>query len=311
MPMLIDMPGMPFAAPHAFVPGVEPPEPLPERALWFVFQENRLLVGAATPQLPAQAALAGPVLRSLYLGRLAGANSAGGSAAGGNAAGARAADASAGDVHAFAAECAAAAEAPEGWRWSELRPLYGQLDDALFALAGRALQLIDWDRTHQFCGRCASPTRAATRERARRCPQCGLSAYPRLAPAVMALIRRLPDAVLLARSPRFAPGVYSALAGFAEPGETLEQCLHREVFEEVGLRVRNLRYVASQPWPFPHSLMVAFICDYESGQIQPDPHEIEAADWFRISALPQLPMRISIARRLIDAGVAEMAAAMR
>ena len=103
--------------------------------------------------------------------------------------------------------------------------------------------------------------------------------------------------------------MYSALAGFAEPGETLEQCLHREVLEEVGIRVKNLRYFASQPWPFPHSLMIAFIADYDSGEISPDPLEIEAAQWFKIRDLPKLPMPISIARRLIDAAIAEMAAA--
>jgi NAD+ diphosphatase len=145
-----------------------------------------------------------------------------------------------------------------------------------------------------------------TAERSRECPACGLGAYPRVAPAIMALIRRGPDEVLLARSPRFPPGMYSALAGFVEPGETLEQCLEREVLEEVGVQVENVRYFASQPWPFPHSLMIAFVADWKSGEISVDPLEIEAAQWFKICSLPPLPNPISISRRLIDAVVAEM-----
>jgi NAD+ diphosphatase len=277
---------MPFASPPGYESGVVPPSPTPDHALWFLVREARLLVKADEPGLPENPQILGEPLRTQYLGRLAG-------------------------RHVYAGEFAPDVAAPPGWRWSDLRSLFGRMDDALYALAGRAVQIVDWDRSHVFCGRCGSPTQVRSNERSRECPRCGLLAYPRLAPAVMALVRRLPDEVLLARSPRFATGIYSALAGFTEPGETLEQCLHREVLEEVGLRVTNLRYFASQPWPFPHSLMIAFICDYDTGEINPDRDEIEDANWFKISGLPQLPMRISIARRLIDAAVAEMAAAMR
>jgi NAD+ diphosphatase len=121
----------------------------------------------------------------------------------------------------------------------------------------------------------------------------------------MALIRR-GGSILLARSPRFPEGMYSALAGFVEPGETLEQCLAREVLEEVGILIKNVRYFASQPWPFPHSLMIAFIADHDSGEINVDGVEIVAAEWFEISCLPRLPAKISIARNLIDAAVEEM-----
>ena len=124
----------------------------------------------------------------------------------------------------------------------------------------------------------------------------------------MCLVRRGKSELLLARSPRFAAGMYSALAGFVEPGETLEQCVDREVQEEVGLRVQNLRYFASQPWPFPHSLMIAFFAEHAGGEIVIDQKEIEDARWFDISGLPQLPAKISIARRLIDAALEEMAA---
>jgi NAD+ diphosphatase len=121
----------------------------------------------------------------------------------------------------------------------------------------------------------------------------------------MALVKRGRE-LLLGRSPHFPAGMYSALAGFVEPGETLEQCVTRELAEEVGVRVKNLQYFASQPWPFPHSLMIAFVCDWESGAIRPQEGEIEAADWFDVLQLPKLPSRISIARRLIDAVSADI-----
>jgi NAD+ diphosphatase len=205
----------------------------------------------------------------------------------------------------WAAELPAQAEAPPGMSWEGLRTLFSVLDDAHFALAGRALQLVDWDRTHQFCGRCGARTEAHPTERVRVCPGCKLSAYPRVAPAVMALVRRGRE-LLLARGPHFPPGMYSALAGFVEPGESLEQCLAREVLEEVGVRISNIRYFASQPWPFPHSLMIAFVCDWAGGEIRPQAGEIEEAKWFEVLQLPRLPSKISIARRLIDAVVAQI-----
>jgi NAD+ diphosphatase len=280
---------VPFQWPAGYTPAVQPPAEAPERALWFVFRGAELLVTAppsvALPHCAAPNSLGMMPRRIQYLGVL-------------------------GEAHCFTAELAADAAAPEGWVWQGLRGLFGALDDAQFALAGRALQIVDWDRTHQYCGACGGATVPRTSERSRECPVCGLVAYPRLAPAVMALVRRGRQ-LLLARSPRFAKGVYSALAGFVEPGETLEQCLEREVHEEVGIRVREVRYFASQPWPFPHSLMIAFFADYESGEIRIDGAEIEDAQWFGIENLenlPRLPARISIARRLIDAAIGEMRA---
>jgi len=205
----------------------------------------------------------------------------------------------------WAAELPKEAPAPAGMSWEGLRTLFTVLDDAQFALAGRAVQLVDWDRTHQFCGRCGTPTEAKRDERVRVCPACKLSAYPRVAPAIMALVRREKE-ILLGRSPHFPPGMYSALAGFAEPGESLEQCLAREVAEEVGVRVNNIRYFASQSWPFPHSLMIAFVCEWVSGEVRPQEAEIEEAKWFKVLQLPKLPSKISIARRLIDAVCQEL-----
>lgn len=181
-----------------------------------------------------------------------------------------------------------------------LRAIFQLAGAETFALAGRATQLLDWQNHHRFCGKCGTPTTMKSNEPAMQCPNCGLLAYPRISPAVMVLVRD-GDRLLLARSPHFKPGVFSALAGFVEPGETLEQCAIREVREEVGIEIANLRYFHSQPWPFPNSLMVAFFADYAGGTITPDPNEIEAADWFARDALPLLPEPISISRRLIDA----------
>jgi len=167
-------------------------------------------------------------------------------------------------------------------------------------LAGRATQLLDWQKNHRYCGKCGAPTAIKAGQFAMLCPACGLIAYPRISPAVMVLISR-GDELLLARSPRFRPGVYSALAGFVEAGETLEQCASREVLEEVGITITNLRYFRSQSWPFPNSLMAAFFADYAGGIINPDPSEIEDANWFSRSALPALPEPVSLARQLIDA----------
>jgi NAD+ diphosphatase len=185
----------------------------------------------------------------------------------------------------------------------ELRPvrsLFASAGPEVFALAGRGTQLIDWQKNHRFCGHCSTRTVMKKTEMALECPSCRLVAYPRISPAVMVLIER-GDELMLARSPHFRPGVFSALAGFVEPGETLEQCAVREVREEVGLEIANIRYYTSQSWPFPNSLMIAFFADYAGGEITPDPSEIEAADWFSREALPPLPDHVSIARQLIDA----------
>jgi NAD+ diphosphatase len=185
-----------------------------------------------------------------------------------------------------------------------LRHVFGLLGMEAFSLAGRAVQLLDWQRHHRYCGACATPTEKLVDEFARHCPACGLDVYPRLSPAVMVLVKR-GDQLLLARGPRFTPGMYSALAGFVEPGETLEQCAAREVREEVGIDIANLRYFGSQPWPFPNSLMVAFFADYAGGELRPDGDEIESAAWFPVTGLPLLPGPISIARWLIDAVLRE------
>jgi NAD+ diphosphatase len=186
-----------------------------------------------------------------------------------------------------------------------LRQLHGRIDDGTFAVAGRAVQIVHWAQTHRFCGRCAIPTVREPKERALRCPSCGLTAYPRLSPAIIVLVRRGAEA-LLARSGRFPIPFFSTLAGFVEVGETLEETLVREVREEVGVDVVRPRYFGSQAWPFPHSLMLGFTAEYAGGEIRVDGEEIVEARWFTADALPLVPPPLSIARKLIDAWVAEV-----
>jgi len=191
--------------------------------------------------------------------------------------------------------------APEGYSYQSLRALFGRDDDHLLGLAGRAGQIVEWARSHRYCGACATPTEIVEGERCARCPHCGMSAYPRISPAMMVLIRK-GDAVLLAMHSASPYQRYTALAGFLEAGESIEEAVHREVYEEVGLRVHNLRYFNSQSWPFPHSLMIAYTADYLSGEIRVDPAEIAEARWFGPhDAWPDTPLSVSIASELINA----------
>ena len=265
-----------------FVAATAPREPASPRAWCFGFVENDLLLpeSDAAALLPLAAVdWSVDAIARHYLGRLAD------------------------------ADCWAIAlpHAPTGWRRTPLRAAMMALEGPLGALAGRAAQVLEWDRSHRFCGVCATPTSIKPGERARVCPSCGHIAYPRLSPAAMALVWR-PGELLLARSPHFAPGRYSALAGFVEAGESLEECIHREVAEEVGVTVEDVRYFGSQSWPFPHSLMVAYTVRWREGAIVPQPDEIEDARWFPLDALPDLPPRFSIAGHLIGDTVARMRA---
>jgi NAD+ diphosphatase len=194
---------------------------------------------------------------------------------------------------------------PAGWRAVGLRAALMQLAEPLAGVAGRAAQILEWDRAHRHCGVCGAPTVLRASERARSCARCGHVAYPRISPAMMVLVWRDTE-LLLARSPSYTPGRYSALAGFVEAGESLEECVAREVHEEVGVQVSDLRYYGSQSWPFPHSLMVAFTAQWAGGEIVPQPEEIEHAAWFSIDALPDIPPRLSIAGHLIRDTVAAM-----
>jgi len=262
-----------------FIPSLVPP---PERiglAWWFIFQENKLLVcqkpeSLTLPSLMDLDELGLIVIRQHYLGQLD-------------------------NHHCYTGEVAEGTNPPTGMSFEGLRQVYGRLDEALFWIAARAVQIIDWDRTHRFCGRCGIELKMKTTERAKECPQCGLLHFPRLAPAIIVLVER-GNELLLARSRHFLPGMYSVLAGFVEPGESLEEAVVREVKEEVGMDVKDIKYFGSQPWPFPHSLMIGFTATYAGGQISLDDSEIEEAGWFTADNLPRIPSKISIARKLID-----------
>lgn len=186
--------------------------------------------------------------------------------------------------------------------WSSLYELLSVLPEDFFNLAGKAMQRHLFLRTHQFCGQCGHSMDVVDWELAVQCPSCGFRAYPRISPSIIVGIRR-DNQILLAchkRQRATTDPIYTVIAGFVEGGETLEQCVEREVAEEVGLKVTNVRYIASQPWPFPHSMMVAYLADYAGGELRLQRSELTAADWYDIDQLPRMPAHGTIARRLIE-----------
>ena len=265
-----------------FIPALVPPADRSTAAGWFLFHGTQLLVrsGAAggalcVPQLtdPVEFGLTPDATQ--YLGTLAG-------------------------VPCFLGAFAhLPVSLPPEYRFVNLRELFSVLPDPVYAVATRAAHLAQWDLTHRFCSRCAHPVTLKTDERAKHCAACGLVIFPQIAPAVIVAVRRNRE-ILLARSPRFPPGMYSVLAGFVEAGESLEACAHREIREEAGIEVCNLRYFASQPWPYPQSLMLGFTAEYAGGELAVDGVEVTEAGWFSGDRLPQLPGKLSIARALID-----------
>ena len=209
----------------------------------------------------------------------------------------------------FAIPLSSEPETPPGYAFLGLRELFGQLEEPIHGVAGRAFQIVEWYLSHAFCGRCGSQTELAANERARGCPSCGATYFPRINPAVIMLVER-DGKMLLARNKLFRGPFYSCLAGFVEPGETLEEAVAREVFEEVGIEVQGITYFASQPWPFPSQLMVGFNALHRSGEIRAQDSEILDAAWFAPDDLPQLPGRFSLARHLVD-GFLERQAPLR
>lgn len=195
------------------------------------------------------------------------------------------------------------APAPEGSELVPLRALFGAVPDPVWAAALRALALVAWDRDHRFCGRCGAATAPSTSERARVCSACALAHYPRISPAVIVRVER-DDTILLARNARNPLRFHSVLAGFVEVGESLEDTVRREIREEAGIEVADLRYFGSQGWPFSSSLMIGFTARWAGGDLVPDPSEILDAGWFTADALPTVPPPLSIARALIDDFVA-------
>ena len=271
-----------------FVPGMTPPAGEHKPARWFIFKGDVLLMrsNGETAEVPLMAdpsALGITLICQHYLGYLENDRLE--------------------QTDCYGAEIAPGTPLPEGMVADGLRQLYPVLGDRMFSLAGRAIQVVTWDRTHQFCGQCGTPTESLADERAKRCPACGLISYPRLSPAIIiAVVRHTGEGqrLLLARNHRFAPGRFSVVAGYVEPGETLEECAGREVCEEVGIQIKDIRYFGSQPWPFPNSLMIGFTAEYAGGEIRLEEKEIAEAGWFAADSLPGMPPKMSIARRLID-----------
>jgi NAD+ diphosphatase len=203
--------------------------------------------------------------------------------------------------------------APPGTRWCDLRTLYRLVDASDWGLAARAVQVVHWDRTHRYCGRCGTPTVPATGERMRRCPRCGLHAYPRVSPAIIVLVTRgeHDEQALLAWGTRRPQPFYSTLAGFVEIGETLEEALEREIAEEVGIAVRDVTYFGSQAWPFPHQLMVGYRARHAGGELVLQESEIREARWFTADEVARERSAVrgsfSIAGQLIDGWLSEQA----
>ncbi|WP_372845971.1 NAD(+) diphosphatase [Pontiella sp.] len=247
-----------------FEPAIIPPVN-PSSAWALLFRDDGTLALNADDSIPRQ----GPDEQSVYLGTLDG------------------------------APCFVARTDSREYCFNEIRGLHSQISDELYSLIGYASQILTWRENHRFCSRCGAATAPSDTERAMVCPACGHMSYPRVSPSMIVAVTK-GDELLMARSPRFPPGLYSVLAGFLEPGETLEQCVAREVREETGIEIANIRYFASQPWPFPHSIMIGFKADYAGGEIRIDPSEIEDAGWYAPATLPDIPGHSTIARWLID-----------
>jgi NAD+ diphosphatase len=264
---------------NRLIPSVKAPPKKLEPAWWFLFMSDKMIVAEADEKIsvpcftnPAELGL--EPIREWYLGTLAG-------------------------RHCYCAEISETSSVPPKMAFRGLRYLYGRLEEFLHRIAMKAVHIIDWDRTTRYCGYCGMGTIRSSGMIAKECPCCELLIFPRISPAVIVLVER-DNRVLLARVKRFTSELYSVLAGFVEPGETLEEAVQREIEEEVGIRVKNIRYFGSQPWPFPDSLMIGFTAEYESGAIKIDEAEIVNAGWFDPERLPIIPGKISIARKLID-----------
>lgn len=203
---------------------------------------------------------------------------------------------------ACAAEVDPSAPLPNGFAAYSLRRLFGRMEQSTFEVAGTAYQVQYWDKTHVVCGACAEPLEYRAGSRCKQCVKCKIEYFPKVSPAMIVLVED-GDQLLMARHSRLPPGMYALIAGFLEPGETLEQCVAREVFEETGFEVDNIRYFGSQPWPFPHQIMVGFVARKCGGDLRIDLEELEDARFFHRNDLPMLPPPVSIARKIIDAWI--------
>ena len=262
-----------------FVPNFICPEKISDDSLWFLFRDQKIVTFSENekkiipeyPDLKEHGIVPG---NYLYMG-------------------------SYDKLPCYAAEVSEENEIIEPFSLHPPLALLNKIDEDLVRIAGLGNQLVYWSDAHKFCGKCGKITEDKNDERAKICPDCGQIYYPRLSPAIIVAVVR-DEKILLAHSHRFPTKFYSVLAGFVEPGENLEECVKREVHEETGIEIRNIKYFGSQPWPFPDSLMVAFTAEYAGGEIKVDGTEIADAKWYAREDIPRIPPSISIARKLID-----------
>lgn len=203
-----------------------------------------------------------------------------------------------GDLPARAASVAFPGPATEGWEWVGLRASWDYLASTVYRQAGKAFELVHWDRHSRYCSACGQAMVRSTAI-SKRCPGCGREDYPHISAAVLVLVRK-GDRLLLVHARNFKGGFHSLVAGFLETGETLEECVAREVKEETGLDVKNITYWSNQPWPYPSGLMVGFVADYAGGEIRLQDEELSAGTFYTKDELPELPRRLSLARKMID-----------
>ncbi len=265
-----------------FIPSIVPSDSESLDPFWFIYSGFRLLVqpneGITTVPVTSDPEGQGlKTFRPIYLGKFR-------------------------ERPCYAAQGEIAGAAADGMRFQDIRSLFGLFEDELFKIVLTAVHLVEWDKNNQFCSRCRGALKDRTDIRAKECESCGRLEFPRLSPAIIVAVEK-DGRLLLARSARFPGEFFSVLAGFVEPGESLEEAVRREVMEETGIKVKDITYFGSQPWPFPESLMIGFTAQYESGEIKIDGEEIVEAGWYRASELPKIPGPVSIARQLIDAFV--------
>jgi len=261
-----------------YIPSVAPEHENNDRSYWFIFKSDNMLINSEKPDkipfIKDLTELNISPIRIQYFGTL--------------------------DGHpCYCVEVLPDVDVPEEMVFIDLYSSYEILDEDIFLIAGRAIQIVNWDKNHQFCGKCGSKTKTLEEELAKICPECGFINYTRLSPAVIiAIIKN--NKILMAKHSYGLHSRYCLIAGFIEAGENLEEGIKREVMEEVGLKVNNIKYFGSQPWPFPNSLMIGFTASYESGEISVDGKEIVDAKWFDADTITPMPSKISISNDLIE-----------
>lgn len=263
---------------NRYKPSVEPGDKVECPAYWFIYNADKMLVNLETneklPFVKDLEELNLIPIRKHYMGTLA-------------------------DHPCYCAEVDPETIPHEGMDFIDLRSIYDILDEDLYLLSGRAIQIVNWDKNHMYCGKCGTETETMEDDRAKICPECGFTSYTRISPAIITAIIK-DEKILMAKHSYGLKDRYALIAGFLEAGETLEEAVKREVMEEVGIEVKDIKYFGSQPWPFPNSLMIGFTANYAGGEIEVDGNEIVDAKWFGVNEVSKFPSRISIASELVE-----------